>query len=151
MNEHIHHMDDELLVKYLLAEASVDEKKMVNEWISASAENRRYFTHFQLIWETSKQVVIPPTVSTDDAWQRFQQRTLKSSSQPALLRRMTGSSKWLRAASISILCIGVLALAYVLSDRLTSRAITISTTTNTQPDTLPDGSLVTLNKNSSIS
>ena len=85
-------MDDELLVKYLLAEASMTEQKIVDEWISASDENSSYFTHFQLIWETSKHVVIPPTVNPDEAWQKFQHRTVTSTKQPPMLRRLRGSS-----------------------------------------------------------
>lgn len=64
-------MNDELLVKYLLGEAGSAERDSVDQWIKASLDNSRYFKHFQLIWETSKQVMIPPTVNADEAWLRF--------------------------------------------------------------------------------
>ena len=47
-------MSDDLLVSYLLNEADADACAMVEEWIIETTENRRYFEHFKLIWETSQ-------------------------------------------------------------------------------------------------
>lgn len=143
-------MNDELLVKYLLAEATPAERTAVDHWINASPENKRYFNHFQLIWETSKQLVIPSTVNADDAWKRFQQRTEQASKKPAVVKRMNSSFTWVRAASIAILIIGVAALSYFLSDRSSSTPVIVAASADPVTDTLPDGSFVTLNKNSSI-
>ena len=148
MKANENHMNDELMVKYLLGEANSEERMVVDQWIKASPENSRYFTHFQLIWETSKQLVIPPTVNADEAWLRFQQRTEKK---PAVVRRMNTSLNWLRVAAIVILAIGVIALTYFLSDRSSATPISVATSINPKGDTLPDGSFVMLNKNSSIS
>jgi len=63
---------------------------------------------------------------------------------------MNSSFKWTRAASIAILIIGVSALSYFLSDRSSSTPIIVKTSADPVTDTLPDGSFVTLNKNSSI-
>lgn len=144
-------MNDELLVRYLLGEATFAERNAVEHWIHTSPANTRYFTHFQLIWETSKQMVVPPTVDADQAWLRFQQRTEQSSIKPTVVRRMNTSFNWMRAAAIAVLCICIAALSYFLSDRSANTTITVAAYSNPTKDTLPDGSFVTLNKNSSIS
>jgi ferric-dicitrate binding protein FerR (iron transport regulator) len=143
-------MNDELLVKYLLDEASVVERDAVDRWINAKPENKKYFNHFQLIWEASKQFVVPSTVNADDAWKRFQQRTEQASKKPAVVIQMNSGRSWIRAASIAVLIAGVAALTYFLSDRF-STPVTVASSVSPVKDTLPDGSFVTLNKNSSIS
>ena len=124
-------MNDELLVKYLLGEASTVERHAVEQWINADSKNKRYFNHFQLIWETSKQLVIPPTVNVDDAWQRFQQRT-QVSKKPAPLISITIASKWMRVAAAVMLGIGVISLAYFLSDRFSTTPIIVTTASQSQ-------------------
>ena len=148
LNEH--DINDEVLVKYLLGEASVFERTAVEYWINAKPENQKYFKHFQLIWETSKMVVIPPDVNADDAWKRFKERAGKESKETAVVKPITSRRSWVRAASIVLLVAGLATLTYFLSDFSTT-PITISSSATPVSDTLPDGSFVTLNKNSSIS
>ena len=95
-----YHIDDELLVKYLLGEANSAEKIAVDNWIKLNAENEKYFSHFQLIWEASKSITIPSTVNAEDAWKRFQQRTETASKKSAVVKPFHGNTTWLRAASI---------------------------------------------------
>jgi ferric-dicitrate binding protein FerR (iron transport regulator) len=144
-------MNDELLVKYLLGEATSAEIKSVEQWVNASLENSRYFNHFQLIWETSKQLVVPPTINTDEAWQRFEQRTEKASGKQTIVRRINSRFSWMHAAAILILSAGFLTLAYFLSNPGSNTPVTIASSNNPRSDTLPDGSVVMLNKKSSIS
>ena len=140
------HMNDELLVKYLLGEVSIAERNLVDRWINETPENKKYFTHFQLIWETSKQLVIPSSINADDAWKRFQKRTEEAAKKPAVVRRIPAGRTWLRAASIAVL---IATLAYLISDRF-AKPVTVVSSASPVKDTLPDGSFVTLNKNSSI-
>jgi ferric-dicitrate binding protein FerR (iron transport regulator) len=145
-----YHINDELLVKYLLAEATPGERQAVDHWVNISAENKKYFQHFQLIWETSKQLVIPSTVNADDAWKRFQQRTEQASKRPAVVKPINSSFTWVRAASVAILIIGITVLMYFLSNSSSLAPVVVAASSNPVTDTLPDGSSVTLNRNSSI-
>ena len=43
-NEHID--PNELLVKYITGEVSAAEKRQIEQWIAADAENRQYYEHF---------------------------------------------------------------------------------------------------------
>jgi ferric-dicitrate binding protein FerR (iron transport regulator) len=144
-------MNDELLVKYLLGEATAIERNAVEHWVNASTENSRYFSHFKLIWDTSKQFVIPPGVNADDAWQRFQQRTQNVPDKPAIVRSIILRSKWLQVAAIFIFCTSFLVLAYFLLDRGVKKPVVVASSNHPQSETLPDGSVVVLNKNSRIS
>ena len=147
LNPNENHMNDELLVKYLLGEVTIAERNAVDRWINAKPENQKYFNHFQLIWETSKQMVIPSSINADDAWERFQKRTDEASRRPAVVKRIRAERTWLRAASIAVL---IATLAYLVSDRF-GKPVTVVSSVSPVKDTLPDGSFVTLNKNSSIS
>lgn len=149
MKANEHHINDELLVKYLLAEATPGERQAVDQWIDANAENKKYFDHFQLIWETSKQLVIPASINADDAWRRFQQRTAQASNKPAVVKTIRPSFIWARAASVAVLIVGLAALTYFLSER--SSPVLVVASAEPVTNTLPDGSSVILNKNSSIS
>ena len=151
MKANEHHIDDELLVKYLLAETNAVERHAVLQWIGASPENQKYFDHFQLIWETSKQIAIPPGINADDAWRRFQKRTEQASATSAVVRPMRSSFTWIRAASVAILIAGLAGLTYFLSDSSFSGPVLVSASATPVTNALPDGSTVTLNKHSSIS
>ena len=144
-----YHIDDELLTKYLLGEADAGEQEAVQQWINLSVSNKKYFDHVQLIWETSKKLDIPSTINTDDAWMRFRHRTLDSSKHQAPVKSMTGSIR-LRAAVIVVLAVCTALLTYFLMDRLSNESRRVTAQLNPVIDTLPDGSVVTLNKNSSI-
>ena len=149
MKANEYHIDDELLVKYLLREASSVEQEAVNEWINSNPENKKYFDHFRLIWDTSKNLVIPSTVNAEEAWTRFQQRT-QQGSKPAIIRQMNSSRLWMTASVIAIVAISVALIGYFLLDRSAGSPIRVVSIASPLRDTLPDGSLVTLNKNSSI-
>ena len=45
---------DELLVKYMLGEATAEEIEAVDKWVFANDTILKYFTHFKLIWEASR-------------------------------------------------------------------------------------------------
>lgn len=144
-------MNDELLVSYLLGEAPPSLRNKVEQWIHSDPAHQRYFDHFQLIWNMSKQVTIPPTVNEEDAWLRFQQRTAQASTKKTgSIRSLPAAFPWRRAAAILILSISVLSLFYVIWDKNTSAPITIAAAGSTLEKLLPDGSTVTLNKHASI-
>lgn len=142
------HINDELLVSYLLDEADESTRRQVEEWITESPGNQRYFEHFRTIWEASKQIAIPPTVNEHEAWQRFKKRT-QQAERPPVVNIATRINKLKVAASV-IIVTGLIALSYLIWDKTTSAPVTFATVTDSKTETLPDGSHVTLNKNSSI-
>lgn len=138
---------DELLVKYLLGEASAAEQAQAEQWIQASAENRRYYEQFKLIWEQSRKLAVNSTVNEDEAWQRFKQR-IDHPARPKTINLGTQFT-WARAASVLLIVAVVGLLAYFIGHR-SPEMIARSSGSSILTDTLPDGSVVTLNKHSSI-
>ena len=68
-------ISDELLINYLLGEASDEQKDAVACWIDASAANMEAFEQYKLIWEQSKSLASESAVDENAAWQRFAART----------------------------------------------------------------------------
>lgn len=65
---------DDLLIKYLLGEATQDEIVRVEQWLAAGAANRARYEQFETIWGISRQTAIPAPQDTGAALQRFRQR-----------------------------------------------------------------------------
>ncbi len=65
---------DDLLIKYLLGEATPDEIARVEQWLAAGAANRVRYEQFKTIWSISRQTAIPASQDTGAALQRFRQR-----------------------------------------------------------------------------
>jgi len=144
-------VNDDLLVRYLLNEASASERSLVEVWIAAKPENRRYFDHFKIIWDTSKQVSIPENINEEEAWQRLQTRIKNAKPKPAIVRPMFKNSSWRSVAAVVILGLGLLSIVYIYFDRFSASPVTVIAENKSIPETLPDGSVVTLNRHSSIS
>ena len=144
-------MNDELLVRYLLGEITPEEQATVNEWIGENDANRRYFEQFQLIWDKSRLLAATSTVNENAAWLRFQQRINNNTgpveSTPVIPIRRNYS--WMRAAAILVLVVSVLGL-YFLWNQKPAELLVMATAEQVLADTLPDGSVVTLNHHSSL-
>ncbi len=136
---------DELLVKYLADEATPPEQTMVEEWVRASEANRHYFQHFQLIWNESQKLAATNQVDENKAWQKFQRRVNKEKA--GKRPRRFG---WLRIAASVLILLGAGWLVSSLLNNETRQVkmLRIATVNEVKKDTLPDGSVATLNKRS---
>lgn len=141
-------MMDELLVKYLAEEATPPEQEMVEEWIQSSEANRRYFDQFQLIWQESQQLAVNIAVDEGKAWQRFQRRVKKEKH-----KRQSPQFGWWHIAASVVVVAGAAWLTSTLLVKGTREPeiMTIASVNAVKKDTLPDGSVATLNKHSAIS
>jgi len=130
------------LVKYLLNEATADERDQVKEWLADDA-NLAYYNQLKRIWDESRELALTSTADEGKAWQKFQQKI-----HPTHVHRK--GFGWMRIAASVIIIVGLGLLAYqVFNDRTKERTVVAQKTILN--DTLPDGSVVTVNKGSSIS
>ncbi|MCF2488714.1 FecR family protein [Dyadobacter sp. CY347] len=154
MHKELNYNIDDLLVKALLDEASVAEQIEINQWLSDSDDNQRYFEQFEMIWNQSKNLAAKSTIDENAAWERFRKRTQKERQEmPVIpLNEPKKSFAFRRVAALiaSTLCTGWLAYLF-LGQNAESQMLTVRSGAQTVTDTLPDGSIVTLNKQSSIS
>jgi len=162
---------EDLLVKYLLGESSPEEHASVTAWLAADPANQHYFEHLQIIWRESRHLgndvhTLNDDEQTEAAWQKFRQKI----HQPSPLRAVkdetspTGQAPspidvppvrpirlWTRIAAIFILVAGITAISYLIRQSSIVPDKLVASYTTALTDTLPDGSLITLNKRSNIS
>ena len=141
-------INDDVLVKYMLSEANASEVTEVQAWLNANAENQKYFNDMKLIWEDSLRLADDSEDNESATWSKIEDR-LNFNSPVVLKRRSLIHSNWLRlAASIVMICgLGWLAFNYFKKPAI----MNIETKEQVLTQLLPDGSQVTLNKNSLIS
>ncbi|WP_069660462.1 FecR family protein [Arcticibacter eurypsychrophilus] len=142
-------MKDDLLVKYLAGETDEDEKATVIQWMETNAENERYFRHLKLIWEKSDEVAYKSNVDVNVAWDRFKKRII--------LRQKSGNRvstlpSWIRIAALFLLICtaGAIGVSKYFSSK-TVQFVHLNSRQQILSKTLPDGSIVTLNRNSTLS
>ncbi|HEY8967559.1 MAG TPA: FecR domain-containing protein [Puia sp.] len=152
---------EDLLVKYLLGETSPEDNARVESWLAADPANRHFYNHFQLIWRESRHLndnFNATDEQTDAAWQKFRQRihgpsqlqAVKASDQrnlPARIVRITRFT-WTKIAAAVFLVASIAGIIYLKGPAPDRH---FASTTAPLTDTLPDGSLITLNKSSGIS
>ncbi|MES2701077.1 MAG: hypothetical protein V4649_00470 [Bacteroidota bacterium] len=97
---------DDLLVKYLLGEATAGEQQQVQEWIKESRENKNHYDQLKLLWNQSKKVAPAITVTTEEAWERFKLRTRQPQPLQAPVAIGKRSFTWLRVAAVLLLLAG---------------------------------------------
>lgn len=150
LDEHM----QQLLIRYLDNEATDSEIATVKEWLSQPA-NQAYFDRLKQLHAkvTHSHSATPANVDVDAAWQKVEGRTTKKG-KPKLTveKRATDTSLWLKIAAV--LVIGFSIFWWVSNDTVnpaqTVAFKTMKATNNTLLVSLPDGSRVTLNANSSI-
>lgn len=147
------HMSEDILIKYILGEASESEWHGVESWIAASNANAKKFEDVKTILETSRRLAQVSPLSEDEAWDKFKVKLAENERKPAQIRSINSYTNWLRVAAAAVLLVGAGWISYYLYQRsgMSSQLISFSTTNNIRVDTLPDGSIVHLNKHSAIS
>ncbi len=159
MRANFSNVNEELLVKYLLGEANEAERDEVAGWVNASEENQKYYEHFALIWNESKKIEATSKVNVEDAWNKFQARTKRAESgersvgsEGAKVIEFPAAQKlsWVRAAAMLVLLAGAGWMVYSMGFNDSGKLMAVNSGNSVLIDTLPDGSVVTMNKNSSI-
>ncbi len=133
---------NQLLSKYFAGEATPAEEKIV---LGFKLENPEEYNIIKTLWEADKTTI--HTFDTAKAWENIQPKSTKAKPRP-IYRYL----KIATAAAAIILLISVLAIQF--SAQNNSQPFLTETTTeldSTKKVELPDGSIIYLNKNSSLS
>ena len=148
MDQHQHTSFENLLVKYLLRETGPEENRRIEEWLAADPANQHYYDQMRLIWEKSLLLTPDPVLHADDeeerAWQTLRQK-IRTPDRRTPVRRI-----WWTAVAAILLPAAAFSIFWW---RQSSRAAweTIAATNAIRTDTLTDGSIITLNKHSTVS
>ena len=112
------------------------------------ADNQRYFEQFKTIWDTSRALVLTDPVDENKAWARFQTRLQNPPAQKSVARLRFSAFR----IAASILLVGALGIiSYQVYNNTKVEQLALTTTGEVRIDTLSDGSVITLNKASSLS
>ncbi len=140
-------VSDDLLIKFLLKESTDVENLRVNQWLAEASEHRKRLEHLELVWDTAKKLENTRAIDEAAEWEKFtQRRTASEQVNPRPVKSISSRVYWLQlAAGLLIIC----SIGYQLFFK--SNRVELVSATHGRSDTLPDGSVVTLNRNSQLS
>jgi ferric-dicitrate binding protein FerR (iron transport regulator) len=131
----------EIIAKYLSGECSAKEKERLEEWKKQQPQNKKVFDELSGGWNKTS----PPDyqVNVEEALEKVSAKLGAQQTKKLPVRKLSIS-----VAAIFILAFGLFALIETRSPK--SNGIVISTLADATPTeyTLPDGSVVTMNKSS---
>jgi transmembrane sensor len=144
-------MDEDILIRFILGEANATELEEVNAWLAAGDENAKELERVKIILETSTRLAQTSPLGEDQAWENFKHKRALASEQPAKIIPIKTGTNWLRIAAAVLFLIGCGAFYLYNGQKVTSQQwVNLKATDKVLTDTLPDGSIVHVNKNSSI-
>jgi len=102
-------IEEEMLVKYLRAELSPQEKNEVEEWLSADPENRQRLLQIQVVLADTSEVKPAeiPTLDISDAFEKVKARKAQILAEKPLATRRSPFGLWLRIAAILVMGIAI--------------------------------------------
>lgn len=163
-------MQEEILIKYLLGEATVEEIALVEGWLEEDRANQSYYLNLQKLWEQSKLLEEQPAhkYDTDAQWDRLKIKMgansydsgkddATSNANNTLVNlgkkkgRIINISAWKWAAAIVIVLAGCwFAWKTLLTTANSNESRILTASASPVTDTLSDGSIITLNRYSSL-
>lgn len=169
-------ISDDLLARYVAGETTDHESAQVKSWLAQSATHEQELVRFQRIWEASANLKPTTEVDVDLAWKKVRKQLVVGSSQSAdaqsadryagvtqsavhkqssppkiIPLRRSSFMVWRVAASVLVIVgLGWLGYQFLQPTRKPEVAKVIKTQQNTLEQTLPDGTKVYLNQNSTL-
>ncbi len=141
---------EDVIAKYLAGEADAADLVLINEWRQVSAENELEFTQMEKLYNASSSLrdIIP--VDTDAAWIKLKNTISIQPEQGKIIQLKQTSSRinFIRIAASILIVAGLGMLAFFLTLPSEDKLAEIKSTNEIRKEILPDGSSVTLNKNS---
>lgn len=143
------HIEEHLLLDYLLGNLDAEQRQRVNEWLTRSEANRKLLDRLEVLWlETGKLDPPPVAVDTLAAWKRISARIEAAGHRekgtgiiPMPLLRWTAG-----IAAMLLISFGI----WWLADSGKQELQVVASMEEVVRDTLPDGSAITLNKNTHL-
>jgi len=147
-------MSEDILIKYLLGEGSPAEAVEIEAWAAANSANAKKLEEVKIILETSKRLAQVSPLGEVEAWEKFKNKRAAAKNEPAKVIPISTNTNWLRiAAAVVFLIAGGWIAYYLYNGQKDASAdwVNLRATDKVRIDTLPDGSIVHINKNSGIS
>lgn len=140
---------DDLLGKYLSRETNEQENALVENWLKENDSNKKQLLDYQFITNEIDKISLKEqqSVDVDAAWEKVQKKISNKGKVVEFKPKQYFNVSKI-AASVSLFLMAGL-LIYLVSKK-SVETIAFETTNFTTEKTLPDGSIITLNKNSKL-
>jgi len=156
MKEGEEHINESLLIAYINGELSGEAKAQAESWIASSPENQKAFQELEKTWILSGKISPKPVVvNTDDAWLKLKQKITQpvtaETVKPVVEEKQTRVFKlkpWMQVAAAAVVVLGIFGVYKLINPAGTQVSLTAKN--EILIDTLLDGSVVSLNKNSTL-
>jgi len=148
-NEHI--IPLELISRFLAGDASQQDSEVLNSWISESPENARTFDEYRKVWEKTGILEGKPSFNIELEWEEFRSRIVPLKNDSPLNNFLAGPKffgSFYRMAAIIVLGLVFGYTIYYLNKQSSTQ--TFYAETGKERIELPDGTIVILNKDASI-
>lgn len=149
MEEQSTHIDEAKLVAFIEGQTTAESRKEVLLWLGASEDNRSYFESVERLWlELGQMPEVQVRVDKQKAWSKLEHRIDNYKNNRA--KHTSQRVGWFIAAAVASVI-----LIFSLYQRQTSshtemEVYNFANADAPLNDTLPDGSLITLNNDASI-
>jgi ferric-dicitrate binding protein FerR (iron transport regulator) len=141
------------VAKYLAGEATPQEHDLLQGWMSASADNRKYVDELRLVYEKAGSCRPSIPVDTEKAWQAVKAKMNREPA-PMVVKRKSYPfvrNRWMQAAAIFLLVLVSVGVFHLLSGKQQDEfKYTIASNSLPVTHTFGGNAQVCLNKNSSI-
>jgi len=153
MNGNNPHIDERLLMQFLLGELATEQMQHVLAWMKKSPENQKQLDELEMIWaETGKLTPKPVAIDKKQAWEKLSARIdgfEKKETEKLISLNSKQTIRFIAAiAAVLLISFGVFQL--VTYNIETGTIKTLASNDSIVKKVLPDGSTIALNLNSQI-
>lgn len=145
---------DDLLTRYFLGETTPEEIGSLSEWLSRDPLNIKLFDEYRQTWLLTVKDAVSSSIDIDKEWSAMAEKIDQQSSESQVTRSLRKkspifllSTSWKVAASIIMLAV-IAAIFYYTT--LTPNMVEVYAENGNLEQVLPDGSVVTLYRGSTI-
>lgn len=138
-------INDDLLISYLHGEATTDEVVHIEGWLNEDLSHRQRYNQFKMLWDTSLELHPDREPDVLASLSRFREKRRMHNSSARPIARGGRNYSWIKIAAVMFL---IASLGWLLFNQAGNWQATLITQESVKTETLSDGSVITLNKNS---
>lgn len=142
-------MKREVIIRCISGNGTAQELSQLHDWLNADIKNEEQYTKMKKVWDVGDIKNSVPQVDVDQAWKNFtvlREQRQQGGDNVVDIQRRDRRLWWNAAILIGLLGIATLWSVYSANTNHTN----LVTTNQIRREVLPDGSKVTLNRNSAL-
>jgi len=143
--------NSDIIIRYLSHETTIAETQLVDRWINESVENKVYFENIKRIYENKLNQDESIEFNVNKAWTKLELQLPLNAKESTIKFSFGNNIRRIGLAAVKIAAIVVLLLGIIFTYyRINPKQVEVASYESIVNQLLPDGSRISLNKNSSI-